>query len=396
MLLCLLCPALALAGPKKIERNTVLRKGAGPYFPIITNLTAGTKVDARPSNGRWIQIRHRDKSGWVSDKAFIKPKPGVDYAGMLNDPGFTKVRSIDIAAATKGAFLTTYSTKHEINVNVAVQVDTGPISPSLVVSIQNSLEIAEPGITVARLPKQKFRNTIVMNMEAEGAFGQTLLSRLVSSGIVTDKDLVTYLNAVAQVVAEQSQRYDVPFKVAVLDDETINGFGLPGGYLLISMGLLKAMNDEAELACLLGHEIAHVALYHGLRELDARSLHRKADSAFDELEMEMGEEKSDVEEDLNTIADEAYLKIIGGRARKDEMEADAYGVAYASAAGYDPAAMMRVLTRIHEISGKREDIFKHHPDMDERLAAIKKTIKKYRLGRKGQLTLADRFSEKVN
>jgi len=215
---------------------------------------------------------------------------------------------------------------------------------------------------------------------------------------------------VAAVVGMKTPRYEVPFRVAVIDDESVGGFGLPGGYIVITKGLLAEMHSEAELACLLAHEMAHVCLFHGLREFNKRGTHRKSDSAFSELNATIGEDSDDpfaelnaltgettspgIEDDLNRLANTSYLKIIGKRAREDELEADLFGAAYAAAAGYDPRALVTYLERI-SVKAEIHDSFRHHPSLDDRISALQSGMKRFRLVQRGQSLKEVRFRGKM-
>jgi len=78
--------------------------------------------------------------------------------------------------------------------------------------------------------------------------------------------LVDYVNEVGNRVAEGSQRPNLDYTFRILDDPVVNAFSYPGGFVYITSGALRALEDEAQLASLLGHEVAHVALYHGAED----------------------------------------------------------------------------------------------------------------------------------
>jgi predicted Zn-dependent protease len=85
-------------------------------------------------------------------------------------------------------------------------------------------------------------------------------------GIYRDKDLQDYVSMVGQRVAAQSSRPNLEYHFTLLDDEIINAFALPGGYVYVTRGMLTHVNTESELAAILGHEVAHVTEKHGLRK----------------------------------------------------------------------------------------------------------------------------------
>ena len=144
--------------------------------------------------------------------------------------------------------------------------------------------------------------------------GQAMVAHLAKNGFVNNRQLIDYVNGVAMLVGARTERYDLPYKVAILNDESINGFGMPGGYILISKGYLDRIEDEAELACVIAHEMAHISLFHGLREFNKRTIHRRSEAVFTELDAITGDSStSAIEADLNRLANTSYEKIIGGR-----------------------------------------------------------------------------------
>jgi beta-barrel assembly-enhancing protease len=90
--------------------------------------------------------------------------------------------------------------------------------------------------------------------------------------LVRDDKLQNYVNLVGNWVALQSGRSDITWRFGVLDTEDINAFAAPGGYIFVTKGLYRRLNNEAELAGVLGHEIAHVTRKHHLKVLKQSSL----------------------------------------------------------------------------------------------------------------------------
>lgn len=374
----------------ELKRNTALRSGPGAYFPVRQGLKAGQAVDTGTTSGHWVEGRTTVTNGWLPRMALNAPRRGVDYSGLLDAGNAVSVSSVDIAAATKGAFAASYSERHGVDVALGHKLDAVMVSPPLVTMLAKRLTPAPADWRRGRLPRRSFDNSIILSREAETLLGQAMVAHIATHGFVDNRRLVDYVNGVAALVGARTERYDCPYKVGLLKDESVNGFGMPGGYILISKGYLDRIVNEAELACVIAHEMAHVSLYHGLREFKKREIHRRRDAVFAELEEVTGDSATDaIEADLNRVADRAYLKIIGGRAREDELEADRFGAVYAAAAGYDPRAMVELLQRVGDAA--QADALRHHPAIDERLAVIEQTISRYKLVRTDQQRLAGRF-----
>jgi len=153
-------------------------------------------------------------------------------------------------------------------------------------------------------------------------------------------------------VVEASDSWDQGFKFFILDVDKVNAYSCPGGIVFVTRGAIERMQNEAELACFLGHEIAHVVLRHGMKELEKRKVMVTADNAFTELEgeTEMSSDMQSTSDDLESIAIESYETIFAGRLQEYEDDADEYGLTIAARAGYDPSAMVDFLGRIS--SGK--------------------------------------------
>ena len=396
MLACIGAAGLSIGQerPLTTQRDADLREGPAAYFDVVGRISRGTTVQAGETRGFWISTRTSELSGWTPGSAFEKPKAGVDYLGLVEGEAGTVISSVDITAAAKGAFAARLSEKQRVDLSRADGLDRLKVAPGMVRAIQADLPRHGAG-TLARLPRSTFANTVGLDGEAEALLGRVLASTIMTSGLVSNAKLAGYVNAVAAVVGEKTERPCLPYRVAILDDPSINGFGLPGGYIFLSVGLVGLMRDEAELACVLGHEMAHISRFHGLREFKKRDVHRRADQVFNELERSTNrsEEVSKVDEALTAIADEAALKIMGGRSRADELEADLFGAAYAAAAGYQPAAAVDLLERIMGTGEERADVYRHHPPIANRVADLRKGIAQYRLASGDQVRPSARLRD---
>lgn len=390
---CLSAASGILGAEKTVMRQTNLREGPGAYYEIVIPLPRGSRINTDETRGNWVSGRVSSSKGWVPKTALDKPLPGIDYSGMTAGKDIKVISSVDIAAGTKGAFLTAYSEKHKLNMAVVGKIDDIRLDPSKVQLLAQDLT-PMPQPVISSLPRIKYEHDLVVQPDAETLLGKALVAHVAQRGLIENEAVLEYVNEIAAIVGSQTERYDLCYKVAVVNDPSINGFGLPGGYIVLTRGLLKSINSESELAFVLGHEIAHTSLFHGLREFEKRDTHRKSDSAFAELDNITGSEESEIESDLRQIADKAYLKIIGERARGDESEADLFGLAYAASAGYSPDAAVSILARIEQ-NAPSGDTFRHHPAIDVRLGDINKAISKYRLKNPAQKELADRYKKKM-
>ncbi len=160
-------------------------------------------------------------------------------------------------------------------------------------------------------------------------------------GAYEDAELAGYVREVGQRLARLSDVPDLRFTFTVLDTPDVNAFALPGGYVYVTRGLLALVNDEAELAGVLGHEIGHVAARHAALRYDQALLGQIGVIGATILgAVLLGDEGAELGSDLGELAATAYVQ---GYSRQQEFEADELGIRYLVRAGYDARAMATFL-----------------------------------------------------
>src|SRR5690606_34117904 len=109
-----------------------------------------------------------------------------------------------------------------------------------------------------------------LSTDEEVALGEAVTSGFLGAApLHRDRDLQRYVNRVGRWLASNSDRPDLPWSFGVIDTETINAFAMPGGYVIVSSGLVKRLASESELAGVLAHEIAHVVKRHQLQAIQS-------------------------------------------------------------------------------------------------------------------------------
>lgn len=186
--------------------------------------------------------------------------------------------------------------------------------------------------------------------------------------LLNDKKLQAYVNRVGLWVAMQSTRADLPWRFAVLDDPDINAFAAPGGYVFLTKGLLVRLRNEAELAGVLAHEIAHVQARHHLVAIRKQARMKLAGQAI-------GLAIDDSPEKKQLAAIGRGVKTVYGRGldRKDEYHADRVGVVLAARAGYDPyglVAALQTIERVNPDAGEMSLLLKTHPKPADRISRL--------------------------
>ena len=247
------------------------------------------------------------------------------------------------------------------------------------------------------------------SQEDEVALGNALTaSFLGASPLHPDAGLQRYVNRVGKWVALHSERADLPWTFSVIDTETINAFAMPGGSIIVSSGLLKRLNNEAELAGVLAHEIAHVVRKH---QLTAIQSNMKADFwksvgtsvAADRVKIGGGAVGSTV----GNIA-KPYILDAAGNVIKDgfflrpldrglETDADQLAVVLATRAGYDPYGLAGALQMLAQYKGGGDaaSLFSTHPSPTDRLADLERFMPTVEGHLKQPQLLEARFKQNV-
>jgi len=133
----------------------------------------------------------------------------------------------------------------------------------------NFLKNLDPGKVIDNVKKVTEANK-EYTQEEEVQLGQGITAGLLGAApLHKDERLQRYVNRVGRWVAMHSDRPDLPWSFGVIDVDTINAFAMPGGMVVVSNGLLKRLQSESELAGVLAHEIAHVALKHQLKAIQS-------------------------------------------------------------------------------------------------------------------------------
>lgn len=208
------------------------------------------------------------------------------------------------------------------------------------------------------------------SLERERALGRELSIEIERNAkIVEDPEIVQYVTRLTQQLVAHSDA-KVPFEVKILDNDEVNAFALPGGFLYVNTGLIAAAEDEAELAGVLSHEIAHVAARHATRNATRAQI---ADIATVALGMFGGPAVAIIRQVANFAVPMTFLKF----GRNAEREADLLGLQYQYAAGYDPNAMVQFFERMQAQQKKLGFLarsFLTHPMKEERVKRAQEEI----------------------
>ncbi len=210
--------------------------------------------------------------------------------------------------------------------------------------------------------------------------------------LLEDPVVSEYVNRIGQNIALNSD-LKVPLVVKIVRDDEVNAFSLPGGYLYVTTGLLGEADSEAQIAGVIGHEVAHIAARHGTRTVSKRMLWSiiLRGAAIATPGGRAAQIGAIVGADLGSIM------IFAKMDRGAEDEADLLAVEYAYAAGYDPGEYVIFFEKINALQKKKPSalgkIFASHPPTESRIAHVQKVIDDYFPDREQYLVTTSTFDE---
>ena len=189
---------------------------------------------------------------------------------------------------------------------------------------------------------------------------------------INDPVVVEYVNRVGQNLVRNSDA-QVPFTIKVIDSDEVNAFALPGGFFYVDSGLILHADSESQLAGVMAHEIAHVCLRHGTKQMTKQDIAQLA-SIPAMIFIPYSWAGYAMYQGMNFGIPLAFLKF----SRDDERQADYYGLQYMYKAGYDPNSFVMFFEKIESDEKKQPGtipkVFADHPPTPDRITAIQKEI----------------------
>src|SRR5437016_5325163 len=220
---------------------------------------------------------------------------------------------------------------------------------------------------------------VAMNVDQEKALGLQAAPKMAAElGGAADPARDPDARAVSEIglkLVKSTEAFNSPYRdnfnyYLLNDSKTVNAFALPGGQIFITRALFDRLENEAQLAGVLGHETGHVIGRHSAQQMAKGKLGQMLAGAAGVATSDRGGGGAAAAQMVNQMMQLRY-------SRKDELEADNFGLRYMSEAGFDPRQMLRVMEILKRASGsggRGPDIFATHPDPDARIAAIQEWL----------------------
>lgn len=230
-------------------------------------------------------------------------------------------------------------------------------------------QVADIAIRAAKIGKTSEKEEIAIGRQSTAV----LLGALGDKPVYSNSNVQNYVNLIGSHVASKSHRSNLSWHFVVSNDPDVNAFAAPGGYIVVTLGLLAELENEAQLAAVIAHEIVHVEEKHHLKIMQANGwLTVASDAAMIVYTSGDEEPKLDpkVAERILNATKTVYSK---GLDKKDEYAADKRALKLLSDAGYDAYALVDVLQKLDANSAQDSKLalmLKTHPTPRSRLERL--------------------------
>ena len=217
------------------------------------------------------------------------------------------------------------------------------------------------------------KQTITMSPQQEIAIGLDSRDQMAQQhgGLHPDAKAQALVDQVGNNLVQASIAKETPYKYEfhlLADQQTINAFALPGGQVFITYALLSKLENEDQLAGVLGHEIGHVLGKHSAERIGESDFWKTVSTG------------ASVGADMGGLVGGIGQQTLLTNGRDDELESDDLGVRFMLKAGYNPEEMIGVMQILKDAAGpnRTPEFQSTHPDPDNRIEKIQESIKKYR------------------
>ncbi len=211
----------------------------------------------------------------------------------------------------------------------------------------------------------------------EVSIGQQYHNEIVqkNGGEWYNPQVLSHVQEIGQRIVSVCGRTNILYRFTLVNSSDFNACSLPGGFVYVSRGAIERLENDAQLACLLGHEVSHISRKHCVTLLEQQM---GINTILNVVGMVAGSQSAEDRKKIEAITNVGSVVVQiaqNGYGRTKELEADIYGAQYAAAAGYDPGGMLQILYMLQEKEGRGDsafgDIFSTHPAPAKRIENIK-------------------------
>lgn len=247
---------------------------------------------------------------------------------------------------------------------------------SLLYTVYYILCTALIGCTTIYNPATGRRERYFINTRDEVAIGRQVAKEVKKQyKVLEDEEIQEHINAIGLKIACVSARQDLHYYFTVLDSKELNAFAIPGGGVYINSGLVNLLDDD-EIACVLAHEVGHIAARHQAKKIQGQMGYQllMAVALF-----EMGKKDRKLAKQVSQGAGIIFELVLLGYSRQDELLADRLAIKYAHQAGYNPRGMASSLKKLKQHGQDKGGwgpmvVFRSHPYLEDRIRAAEVQI----------------------
>ncbi|WCL48126.1 M48 family metalloprotease [Leptospira sp. GIMC2001] len=337
----------------------------------------GASVRSLGESGLFVQVRHSDKTGWISKLFLSTFPPGKQMKlGASNAPSeslqarqrasdFTKTAAARGLSETEKLRIRGASNDYDFDslrwLEKIGRLDS-PTDKNSDIEVNSDSENSNKFLSF-------FQDEIPATTKLEVKMGRSLAAKLISKyGLVRSEENTKYINEIGHELSSVSSRTDLSFRFGILDTDEINAFACPGGFVFLTKGSIRVMESESELANVLAHEISHIVLNHHGKFQD-NNLFLEVLSSL--LASSGGEVVTNAtSEALSELENEFFER---GRDERTEWDADESAIYLASQLGYQTRSFPDYLKRIAE-QNQSAILSKTHPSAFQRTKKLEKAF----------------------
>ncbi|GAB6089781.1 M48 family metalloprotease [Spirochaeta dissipatitropha] len=213
-----------------------------------------------------------------------------------------------------------------------------------------------------------------MSLYREQEVGRSALAKTAGQyGLLRDEEITRYITLLLQSLALYVERQDLTYRAAVLDTDQVNAYALPGGYVLLTKGLLLQLENVNELIGVLAHELGHINLDHPL-EYVSIEISRDAVETLAHFLAGGRQIVTATADQINTALEERLF--FEGYAQDDEYDADRYALQLLADIGLSAEPYIGLLERLQTAGDKDnlDDLSRTHPSLEDRISRLKSLV----------------------
>jgi putative metalloprotease len=332
---------------------------------ILKKGTEVTQIEVSKTDPGWIYVSYDKYKGYISELALKESSAKDKYASLDGKNVKNTISSSSYTAAVKGFAKDYTDSKEGADINLDAVFDLTYITPKDVIKLSKTLNLTlfpKKGDLIG--DSKTWFNQRVESIALAAA------TDVLRKGLIYDSDRTKTHMSITNHFNRSTVDYDHYYYTFIINDTEPVAYSGPGGYIFISNKMLDILNEQQVIA-VIAHEIGHIALRHGFKDLSLELLRESTDEAFGELDTELDSDTREISDDLETVIGEAVKACQLVRDDKEEYEADQVAVELLRRYKVDRQNLIQALTKTYQ------QLKSEYPDyrsqLDKRIKKIKES-----------------------